>query len=64
MIPANLHFDFHQEMIDVTCVPGYHGTCVPKFRKWVVDSTIFIVETCSIAQIKDFFIVVQNFWAF
>ena len=54
------HFD-HWKLRQPACVPGDHGTCVPDIRKWGVDPTIFIVQTCSIAQIEDFFIVLSNF---
>ena len=50
-------FSAHFDHWTTACVPGDHGTCVPKNTKWVVDHTIFIVQTCSIAQIEDFFIV-------
>ena len=48
------HFN-HWKLRYPTCVPGDHGTCVPKSIKCGVVSTILSVQTCSIAQIEDFF---------
>ena len=57
------HFN-HWKLRYAASVPGDHGTSVPENIKWGVDPTILIVQTCAIAQIKDFFIVLYNFQDF
>ena len=57
------HFG-HWKLRYAASVPGDHGTSVPENIKWGVDPTILIVQTCSIAKIEDFFIVLYNFQDF
>ena len=49
------HFG-HWKLRYAASVPGDHGTSVPENIKWGVDPTILIIQTCSIAQIKDFLV--------
>ena len=57
------HFD-HWKLRWSACVPGDHGTCMPEITKVDVLSTILVVQTCSIAQIEDFFSALHNFDGF
>ena len=57
------HFN-HWKLRYAASVPGDHGTSVPENIKWGVDPTILIIQTCSIAKIEDFFIVLYNFQYF